>query len=133
MLQSSSARRVARFHPSPYLRPHALAALSVAALFERLCDPETSRLGSHRARSIQSRRRATARRHQLGAERLETGRRHGTRDSGRGTRTRRSRSTLSTSTAERHASGFSGCNRYMGSYALKDGKLARWAARAWRA
>ncbi|WP_434109078.1 META domain-containing protein [Paraburkholderia caffeinilytica] len=31
---------------------------------------------------------------------------------------------LSTATGQRHASGFSGCNRYMGSYALKDGKLS---------
>lgn len=32
--------------------------------------------------------------------------------------------TLSTQTGQRHASGFSGCNRFMGSYALKDGKLS---------
>jgi heat shock protein HslJ len=32
--------------------------------------------------------------------------------------------TLSTRTGQRRASGFSGCNRYMGSYALKDGKLS---------
>ncbi|MDQ0622302.1 META domain-containing protein [Paraburkholderia graminis] len=32
--------------------------------------------------------------------------------------------TLSTAGGQRHASGFSGCNRYMGSYALKDGKLS---------
>lgn len=32
--------------------------------------------------------------------------------------------TLSTSTGQRHASGFSGCNRYMGTYGLKDGKLS---------
>ncbi|MDR7006142.1 META domain-containing protein [Paraburkholderia strydomiana] len=32
--------------------------------------------------------------------------------------------TLSTATGQRHASGFSGCNRYMGSYSLKDGKLS---------
>jgi heat shock protein HslJ len=32
--------------------------------------------------------------------------------------------TLSTATGQRHASGFSGCNRYMGTYALKDGKLS---------
>ncbi|HZZ14119.1 MAG TPA: META domain-containing protein [Paraburkholderia sp.] len=31
---------------------------------------------------------------------------------------------LSTDKGQRHASGFSGCNRYMGSYALKDGKLS---------
>ncbi|CAH2792014.1 MAG: Heat shock protein [uncultured Paraburkholderia sp.] len=31
--------------------------------------------------------------------------------------------TLSTATGQRHTSGYSGCNRYMGSYALKDGKL----------
>ncbi|KAH0428793.1 META domain-containing protein [Paraburkholderia fungorum] len=31
---------------------------------------------------------------------------------------------LSTAKGLRHASGFSGCNRYMGSYALKDGKLS---------
>jgi heat shock protein HslJ len=31
---------------------------------------------------------------------------------------------LSTATGQRHASGFSGCNRYMGNYALKDGKLS---------
>lgn len=30
---------------------------------------------------------------------------------------------LSTATGQRRASGFSGCNRYMGSYTLKDGKL----------
>lgn len=32
--------------------------------------------------------------------------------------------TLSTATGQRHASGFAGCNHYMGSYALKDGKLS---------
>jgi len=32
--------------------------------------------------------------------------------------------TLSTAAGQRHASGFSGCNRYMGSYTLKDGKLS---------
>ena len=32
--------------------------------------------------------------------------------------------TLSTRTGQRRASGFSGCNRYMGSYALKYGKLS---------
>jgi heat shock protein HslJ len=32
--------------------------------------------------------------------------------------------TLSTATGQRHASGFSGCNRYMGTYELKDGKLS---------
>ena len=32
--------------------------------------------------------------------------------------------TLSTEGGQRHASGFSGCNRYMGSYMLKDGKLS---------
>jgi heat shock protein HslJ len=31
---------------------------------------------------------------------------------------------LSTDKGQRHASGFSGCNRYMGSYGLKDGKLS---------
>ncbi|CAG4886853.1 hypothetical protein R54767_00296 [Paraburkholderia gardini] len=32
--------------------------------------------------------------------------------------------TLSTASGQRRASGFSGCNRYMGTYALKDGKLS---------
>ena len=32
--------------------------------------------------------------------------------------------TLSTAKGQRHASGFSGCNRFMGSYALKDGQLS---------
>jgi heat shock protein HslJ len=32
--------------------------------------------------------------------------------------------TLSTASGQRHASGFSGCNRYMGTYELKDGKLS---------
>ena len=32
--------------------------------------------------------------------------------------------TLSTATGQRRASGFSGCNRYMGTYGLKDGKLS---------
>jgi heat shock protein HslJ len=32
--------------------------------------------------------------------------------------------TLSTATGQRRASGFSGCNRYMGSYMLRDGKLS---------
>jgi heat shock protein HslJ len=32
--------------------------------------------------------------------------------------------TLSTATGQRHASGFSGCNRYMGTYVLKNGKLS---------
>ena len=31
---------------------------------------------------------------------------------------------LSTEGGRRHASGFSGCNRFMGSYMLKDGKLS---------
>lgn len=31
---------------------------------------------------------------------------------------------LSTATGQRRANGFSGCNRYMGTYALKDGKLS---------
>jgi heat shock protein HslJ len=31
---------------------------------------------------------------------------------------------LSTASGQRRASGFSGCNRFMGSYALKDGKLS---------
>lgn len=31
---------------------------------------------------------------------------------------------LSTASGQRHASGFSGCNRFMGTYALKDGKLS---------
>ena len=31
---------------------------------------------------------------------------------------------LSTATGQRHASGFSGCNRFMGSYTLKDGLLS---------
>lgn len=31
---------------------------------------------------------------------------------------------LSTASGQRHASGFSGCNRYMGTYELKDGKLS---------
>jgi heat shock protein HslJ len=31
---------------------------------------------------------------------------------------------LSTATGQRRASGFSGCNRYMGTYGLKDGKLS---------
>jgi heat shock protein HslJ len=31
---------------------------------------------------------------------------------------------LSTASGQRHASGFSGCNRYMGTYGLKDGKLS---------
>ena len=55
---------------------------------------------------------------------MEAGRRHGARDSVRAITASRSRSTLSTETGQRHASGFSGCNRYMGSYALKDGKLS---------
>ncbi|MBN3803674.1 META domain-containing protein [Paraburkholderia sp. Ac-20336] len=32
--------------------------------------------------------------------------------------------TLSTEGGKRHASGFSGCNRFMGPYMLKDGKLS---------
>ncbi|MGH8779065.1 META domain-containing protein [Paraburkholderia sp.] len=31
---------------------------------------------------------------------------------------------LSTATGQRRANGFSGCNRYMGTYTLKDGKLS---------
>jgi heat shock protein HslJ len=30
---------------------------------------------------------------------------------------------LSTANGQRHASGFSGCNRYTGTYMLQDGKL----------
>jgi heat shock protein HslJ len=31
---------------------------------------------------------------------------------------------LSTASGQRRASGFSGCNRFMGAYTLKDGKLS---------
>ncbi|AIP30866.1 META domain protein [Paraburkholderia xenovorans LB400] len=120
MLQSSSARRVARF--TPYLRT-AFAALSVAALLSACAipkhpdseavapdpfNPAATQLLDDTSWVLSAWKQADG-----------TARAVPSADQGAPITL-----TLSTSTGQRHASGFSGCNRYMGSYALKDGKLS---------
>jgi heat shock protein HslJ len=120
MLQSSSARPVARF--TPYLRT-ALAALSVAALLGACAlpkhpdaaapapdpfNPAAAQLLDDTSWALSAWKQADG-----------TARAIPSSDEGAPITL-----TLSTSTGQRHASGFSGCNRFMGSYALKDGKLS---------
>jgi heat shock protein HslJ len=123
MLQSSSARRVARFTPNfaSYVRT-AIAALGVAALLSACAIPKHS---DSTAAAPDPYNPAAA---QLlddtswvltGWKQADgTARAIPSADKGPITLV------LSTSTGQRHASGFSGCNRFMGSYALKDGKLS---------
>ncbi|HEY4295934.1 MAG TPA: META domain-containing protein [Paraburkholderia sp.] len=120
MLQSSSARRVARF--TPYLRT-AIAALSVAALLSACAipkhpdstaaapdpfNPAAAQLLDDTSWVLTGWKQADG-----------TARAIPSADQGEPLTL-----TLSTATGQRHASGFSGCNRFMGSYALKDGKLS---------
>jgi heat shock protein HslJ len=120
MLQSSSARRVARF--TPYLRT-ALAALSVAALLSACAipkhpdseaaapdpfNPAAAQLLDDTSWVLSAWKQADGTARAIPAADQDAP----------------ITLTLSTSTGQRHASGFSGCNRYMGSYGLKDGKLS---------
>jgi heat shock protein HslJ len=120
MPQSSSARRIARF--TPYARA-AIAALSVAALLSACSipkhpdseaaapdpfNPAAAQLLDDTSWVLSAWKQADG-----------TPRAIPSADQG-GPITL----TLSTDKGQRHASGFSGCNRFMGSYALKDGKLS---------
>jgi len=120
MLQSSSARRVARF--IPYART-AIAALSVAALCSACAipkhpdseaappdpfNPAATQLLDDTSWVLSGWKQADG-----------TTRAIPSADQGAPITL-----VLSTDKGQRHASGFSGCNRYMGSYALKDGKLS---------
>jgi heat shock protein HslJ len=120
MLQSSSARRVARF--TDHART-AIAALGVAALLSACAmpkhpdaaasapdpfNPAAAQLLDDTSWDLTAWKQAD------GTARALPSADHG------GPITL----TLSTSGGQRHASGFSGCNRFMGSYALKDGKLS---------
>jgi heat shock protein HslJ len=120
MLQSSSARRVARF--TTHARA-AIAALSVAALMSACAIPKHPDSAAAAPDPFNP----------AAAQLLDdtswvwtawkqndgTARALPSADQGEPITL-----TLSTKTGQRHASGFSGCNRYMGSYALKDGKLS---------
>jgi heat shock protein HslJ len=120
MLQSSSARRVARF--TPYLRT-AIVTLSVAALLSACAmpkhpdsaatapdpfNPAAAQLLDDTSWVLSAWKQADG-----------TARAIPSADQGEPITL-----ALSTATGQRHASGFSGCNRFMGSYALKDGKLS---------
>lgn len=120
MLQSASPRRVARF--IPYVRT-ALVALSVAALCSACAipkhpdseaappdpfNPAATQLLDNTSWVLTAWKQADG-----------TARAIPSADQGAPVTL-----VLSTATGQRHASGFSGCNRYMGSYALKDGKLS---------
>ncbi|WP_345813391.1 META domain-containing protein [Paraburkholderia sp. PREW-6R] len=120
MLQSSSARCVARFTP---LARQALAALSVAALLGACAIPKHP--DSEAAAPDPFNPAATQLLDDtswvLTGWKQADGAPRAVPAAGEGTPITL---TLSTATGQRHASGFSGCNRYMGSYSLKDGKLA---------
>ncbi|WP_144145388.1 META domain-containing protein [Paraburkholderia sp. BCC1884] len=120
MLQSACARRLARF--TPYARS-AFAALSIAALLSACAmpkhtdaqapapdpfNPAATQLLDDTSWVLSGWKQADG-----------TARAIPSADQGAPLTL-----TLSTSTGQRHASGFSGCNRYMGSYSLKDGKLS---------
>ncbi|WGS50916.1 META domain-containing protein [Paraburkholderia sp. D15] len=120
MLQSSSARALARF--TPYARA-AVAALSVAALLSACAipkhpdseaaapdpfNPAATQLLDDTSWTLSGWKQADG-----------TARAVPSGDQGAPITLK-----LSTDKGQRHASGFSGCNRYMGSYALKDGKLS---------
>lgn len=123
MLHSSSAPRVVRF--IPYAR-HAFAALSVAALLSACAmpkhtdaaapapdpfNPAATQLLDDTSWVLSSWKQADGTVRPIPS----------TPAAGTGASITL---TLSTEKGQRHASGFSGCNRYMGSYALKDGKLS---------
>ncbi|SMG46366.1 META domain-containing protein [Paraburkholderia susongensis] len=118
MLTRSSARRLARF--TPCLRT-AVATLSIAALLGACAipkhpdtsapppdpfNPAAAQLLDNTSWVLSSWKQADG-----------TVRAVPSKDQGPLTLT------LSTEGGQRHASGFSGCNRFMGSYMLKDGKL----------
>ncbi|SIT40787.1 conserved exported hypothetical protein [Paraburkholderia ribeironis] len=120
MLQSSSARRVARFTPRARA---AIVAWSVAALLSACAmpkhpdaqaappdpfNPAAAQLLDDTSWVLSSWKLADG-----------TARAIPSADQGEPITL-----TLSTQTGQRHASGFSGCNRFMGSYALKEGKLS---------
>jgi len=120
MLQSSSARGIARF--APYARA-AIAALSVAALLSACAmpkhpdseaaapdpfNPAAAQLLDDTSWTLSAWKQADG-----------TARAIPSADQGAPLTL-----TLSTDKGQRHARGFSGCNRFMGSYALKDGKLS---------
>lgn len=120
MLQSASPRRVARF--IPYART-AIVALSVAALCSACAipkhpdseaappdpfNPAATQLLDNTSWVLTAWKQAD------GTARAIPSADHGAPIT----------LVLSTATGQRHANGFSGCNRYMGSYALKDGKLS---------
>jgi heat shock protein HslJ len=119
MLSSSSARRLARL--TPFAR-HAFAALSVAVLLSACAIPKHP--DSEAAPPDPFNPAATQllddTRWVLTSWKQADGTARGVPTADQGAPITL---TLSTSAGQRHASGFSGCNRYMGSYSLKDGKL----------
>jgi heat shock protein HslJ len=116
MLQSSSARGVARF--IPYART-AIAALSVAALCSACAMPK--HLDSEAAPPDPFNPAATQLLDDTSWVLTSWKQADAIPSADQGAPITL---VLSTDKGQRHASGFSGCNRYMGSYALKDGKLS---------
>jgi heat shock protein HslJ len=120
MLQSSSARRVARF--TPYARA-ALVALSVATLLGACAMPKHP---DAQAAAPDPFNPAAAQLLDdtswvLSAWKDTNGTARAIPSADQGEPITLA---LSTDKGQRRASGFSGCNRYMGPYALKDGKLS---------
>jgi heat shock protein HslJ len=120
MLSSSSARRLARF--TPHARA-ALAALSVAALLSACAMPKHT---DAEAAAPDPFNPAAAQLLDdtswvLSAWKQADGSTRALPSTDQGEPITL---TLSTAKGQRHASGFSGCNRFMGSYSLKDGKLS---------
>jgi heat shock protein HslJ len=120
MLQSSSARRVARF--TPYARA-ALAALSVAALLGGCAMPKHP---DAQAAAPDPFNPAAAQLLDDTSWVLSAWKDAGgtARAIPSGDGSEPITLKLSTDKGQRHASGFSGCNRFMGPYELKDGKLS---------
>src|SRR5579871_1755157 len=119
MLTSSSAQRLARF--TPYLRS-AVAALSVATLLSACAmpkhsdsaapppdpfNPAATQLLDNTSWTLTGWKKADGTAREVPA-------------ADHGPLTLK----LSTEGGQRRASGFSGCNRFMGSYMLKDGQLS---------
>ncbi|RKT26496.1 META domain-containing protein [Paraburkholderia sp. RAU2J] len=120
MLQSSSARRVARFTPSVRA---AIAALSVAALLGACAIPKhpdsaAAAPDPYNPAAVQLLDDTSW---VLSAWKQADGTARAVPSADQGGPLTL---TLSTSKGQRYASGFSGCNRFMGTYALKDGKLS---------
>ncbi|CAN7248523.1 META domain-containing protein [Paraburkholderia sp. 22099] len=120
MLQSSSARRAARF--APYART-AIAALSVAALLSACAIPKhpDSEAPAPDPFNPAATQLLDDTSWVLAGWKQADGTARAVPSADRGGPITLA---LSTATGQRHVSGFSGCNRYMGSYALKDGKLS---------